>query len=74
MTYISKDLKEWVKSDLSAMNEAYNECWKQRQQWQDKAVALKKVEIGLKQWLRDTAEEDEFIFIEDVLAMIKAIK
>ncbi|MDB4302151.1 hypothetical protein N9924_01150 [bacterium] len=31
MIYISKKLKDWVKADPEAMNEAYNECWRQKE-------------------------------------------
>ncbi len=45
MIYISKNLKPWVKNNLEAMNDAYNECWRQKE---DKEVLLKAYSEALK--------------------------
>ena len=45
MIYISKNLKPWVKKDLEAMNQAYNECWRQKE---EKEVLLEAYSEALK--------------------------
>jgi len=60
MIYISKELKSWVKSDPQAMNQAYDECWRQKAALEDE---LKKME-----WLKvENKIMDNFIYDDDRL-------
>jgi hypothetical protein len=60
MVYICKNLKSWVKLDPQAMNEAYDECWRQKEILEEK---LKKME-----WLKvENKIMNNFIYDDDRL-------
>lgn len=73
MIYISKVLKPWVYNSKEDMKDAYNECWRQKDELSEEVQELEKVIFEIKDIISNSDPDDKAFYYLSAIDTIIAV-